>query len=108
MAASHAAANERDNEVILPLRGDFLFAHEPLIESDCSRFAAREQEVEKFVVRVLNARGGAFLITGYRGVGKTTFVHQVIRVLKTEVAKPSKTHRNNGARTAGSCCWTCA
>src|SRR6185437_1466847 len=36
--------------------------------------------------RILFSEGGSFLVTGYRGVGKTSFVNQVIRKLDRALA----------------------
>lgn len=92
MAGAATAAKERvaqPDEVVLPLRKNFQFTHEPLLDSDDERFAARHAEVEALTARILNARGGAYLVTGYRGVGKTTFVNQVIgRIRKTLQSLP--------------------
>ena len=37
--------------------------------------------MDRLAQRILYSDGGSFLITGYRGVGKTSFVHEVIRQL---------------------------
>lgn len=46
------------------------------------RFVGREYDLDSFVERLLFSDGGSFLITGYRGVGKTSFINQVIARLK--------------------------
>jgi serine/threonine-protein kinase len=80
MSAPQAARQNHASEedVFIPLRGDFSFAHEPLDEMECDRFVARSDDLLKFVRRVINSRGGTFLLTGYRGVGKTSFVNQAV------------------------------
>jgi serine/threonine-protein kinase len=69
----------------IPLGASFRFVHEPL---DCSgdthlkRFVGRKDELEEIVARLLLSNGGAFLVTGYRGVGKSTFVNRVLEELR--------------------------
>jgi serine/threonine-protein kinase len=74
-------------EVAVPLKQDFRFAHEPVYAERTNRFVGRQTELDALVERLLFSLGGAFLVTGYRGVGKTSFVNQVIR--KLEDALPS-------------------
>jgi serine/threonine protein kinase/Cdc6-like AAA superfamily ATPase len=62
----------------IPLAPDFRFAHEPLATSQDGRFVGRVAELQALAERVFFSTGGSFLITGYRGVGKTSFVNQVI------------------------------
>jgi len=45
------------------------------------QFVGRADEIQEFVSRLQHSAGGSFLITGYRGVGKTSFVNQVLSVL---------------------------
>lgn len=78
---------EKHRSVVIPLVHWFRFAHEPLDEpghelSDDERlFVGRLDDVEEFAHRLMRSHGGAFLITGYRGVGKTSFVNRVLRRL---------------------------
>jgi len=69
-------------EVAVPLKKDFRFAHEPLGSSVNGRFVGRKAELEALALRILFSEGGSFLVTGYRGVGKTSFVNQVVRKLE--------------------------
>jgi serine/threonine protein kinase len=76
MAGRPVAAHER-----VPLSTGFRFIHEPLGASDgaeWNQFVGRSSELEDLVSRIVLSNGGAFLLTGYRGVGKTTFVNRVI------------------------------
>ncbi len=70
----------------LPLLDDFRFVHEPLHAAAQRRFIGREPEIEEFVRRLEYSDSGSFLITGYRGVGKTSFVNQALSVLDKRVA----------------------
>ena len=70
------------HEAIIPLRKGFRFLHEPVRpEGSEAAFVGRDQDLEELAARLLFSNGGAFLVTGYRGVGKTSFVNQVIRKL---------------------------
>lgn len=72
-------------EVLFPLKEDFRFVHEPVQKHAINRFVGREAELEKFIERILFSEGGSFLIAGYRGVGKTSFINQVIRILEEKI-----------------------
>jgi len=87
---SHLAVSRQDFDVVIPLKPDFRFAHEPLAdvlarqdEAEDLRFVAREKEIVELSTRLLFSQGGVFLVTGYRGVGKTSFVNQVIHQIKS-------------------------
>ena len=70
------------------LSSDFRFVHEPLgttSSASASRFVGREPELGELASRILLSEGGAFLITGYRGVGKSSFVNQVILALRRDL-----------------------
>ncbi len=65
----------------IALSTTFRFIHEPLGttgQGSWQRFVARGEELEDLAARILLSEGGAFLVTGYRGVGKTTFVNRVV------------------------------
>jgi hypothetical protein len=69
----------------ISLGTEFRFVHEPLgTTSDVrwDRFVGRSVELEDFVSRIVLSNGGAFLLTGYRGVGKTSFVNRVINQVR--------------------------
>ncbi len=64
------------------MRKGFRFLHEPVRpEGSEAAFVGRDQDLEELAARLLFSNGGAYLVTGYRGVGKTSFVNQVIRKL---------------------------
>jgi len=70
-------------EKILNLKDNFRFIHEPLShETDTSRFVGRSEDILHLVNRILYSDGGTFLITCYRGLGKTSFVNQVIMITR--------------------------
>lgn len=63
----------------IPLLTSFRFAHEPILVGRGDRaFVGRSNELDVLAERLLFSNGGSFLITGYRGVGKTSFVNRVI------------------------------
>jgi len=67
----------------IPLSTSFRFAHEPILTGRGDRsFIGRAVELDVLAERLLFSEGGSFLITGYRGVGKTSFVNCVIDRMK--------------------------
>jgi Protein kinase domain/AAA ATPase domain len=69
--------------ILFPLREGFQLVHEPITDSDVdAKIFKEEAEVAlKLRERLAHSTGGAFLITGFRGVGKTTAVRQALRQL---------------------------
>ncbi len=76
--ASSAATRPRTWIAAVPLRPEFRFAHEPMGSEPSRGFVGRDEDIDALAQRLLFSQGGSFLITGYRGVGKTSFVNQVI------------------------------
>lgn len=72
-------------QISIPLVKDFCFLHEPIYSLISGRFIGRSREIDELVNRLLHSVGGSFLITGYRGVGKTSFVNRVLDVLGRRV-----------------------
>ena len=73
----------------IPLNAQFRFVHEPLdgsSEAHQRRFVGREDELGELAARLVLSDGGAFLITGYRGVGKSTFVNRVLKLVEQRLA----------------------
>ena len=75
-----------------PLREDFRYIQAPLdLESSDLPFnyaPQYEEEKQKMVDRIIHSETGAcFLLTGYRGVGKTTFVDKVL--IEAKESKPN-------------------
>src|SRR5262245_36023321 len=69
-------------EAAIPLRRSFRYQHEPIGLNEVARFVGRQTEIDALAERILFSNGGAILVTGYRGVGKTSYIHQVVRKLK--------------------------
>lgn len=78
----------------IPLTPGFRFAHEPLTtDHDSRQFVGREAELQALAERVYYSNGGSFLITGYRGVGKTSFVNRVIARVREIAREPASPER---------------
>ena len=75
----------RPSIVKVPLAKEFRFVHEPWSPSGDSAFVGRDRDLSTFAERLRYSAGGAFLITGYRGVGKTSFVKRSIETLRENV-----------------------
>src|ERR1019366_9017800 len=86
--------NLNQYQIGIPLNAGFRFVHEPIHMSIRHRFGGRVAETEELVQRLQFSDGGSFLITGYRGVGKTSFVNQVIATL--EQYRPLLRFRRSG------------
>src|SRR5262245_22848315 len=69
-------------EAAIPLISSFRYQHEPIGLNGAARFVGRQNEIDALAERILFSDGGSVLVTGYRGVGKTSFIHQVVRKLK--------------------------
>jgi hypothetical protein len=75
--------------VALPLAEPFRFIHEPIPIASRTPLVDRDVELAAFTDRVFHSNGGSFLLTGYRGVGKTTFVNRVLSELPGRLAERS-------------------
>jgi serine/threonine-protein kinase len=84
----------RRRRATIPLVDTFRFVHEPINELNSDRFIGRHAELTAFVERVRFSDGGSFLVTGYRGVGKTSFINHALRQLETAV----EAHRPTASR----------
>jgi serine/threonine-protein kinase len=74
--------NRSKYEASIPLLRTFRFVHEPIGAVSTERFIGRQSEMETLAERILFSEGGSFLVTGYRGVGKTSFINQVVKKLE--------------------------
>src|SRR5438876_4727723 len=75
-----ATASEA-SAIRLQLQQSFRFVHEPLAVDTTSRFVGRTSLLDRLVERILYSNGGSILLTGYRGVGKTSLVNQLVRTM---------------------------
>lgn len=71
-----------DPPLMVPLVPAFRYVHEPLAASD-SLLAATADEplLASLRERLRHSDGGAFLVAGYRGAGKTTLVRRVVETV---------------------------
>ena len=71
----------------------YSFFHNPSnVKMQDSRFIGREKLIERLKTILSNneTRSGAYLITGFRGVGKTTFVNRVVSEVTVQPSEKSK------------------
>ena len=72
-------------QIRIPLQGDFRYLHEPLSDELSKKWAVgRSKQINELADRIVLAHGGAFLLSGVRGVGKTTFVRSAMRAIRTD------------------------
>ncbi|MCA9744325.1 hypothetical protein KC734_22490, partial [candidate division KSB1 bacterium] len=70
------------------LKKTFKFVHEPLsVQERAIPFLAHQPEIDMLKERILNSLGGTFLLTGFRGAGKTTVVQRALEELLQSAAK---------------------
>jgi serine/threonine protein kinase len=71
----------------VPLKPSFRYVHEPSrAGEDALPPLGNEMLIEELQSRILHSRGGAFLITGFRGVGKSTLVLKALDGLASRAA----------------------
>src|ERR1700722_10616672 len=69
----------------VPLKQTFRYVHEPLrIEETAIPLMGNQELAPELRDRILHSRGGTFLVTGFRGVGKSTVVLRALDVLAQE------------------------
>lgn len=65
----------------------FQYVHEPLLTDDATvPFLAGREVIESLKRRIRNSTGGSFLVTGFRGAGKTTIVLRTL--IEVEAMEP--------------------
>jgi hypothetical protein len=75
----------RPADVVIRLTG--APAREPLDADGARHFVGRSAELNTMARQVASARGGSFLITGYRGIGKTSFVNQLVALVTQDLER---------------------
>lgn len=81
------AYNSYIKNIYLELPEPYTFNHQSLTGGEDS-FLGREKILASFVDILFNGRGrGAYLVTGYRGMGKTSFVNNALRELIDRINK---------------------
>ncbi len=72
-----------------PLTADFQYLHGPLVVDEGGvELLGNRRIVRKLKERLIHSRGGSFLVTGFRGVGKTTIVLRALDELEAAGAAP--------------------
>jgi hypothetical protein len=69
--------------LVAPLKPSFRYVHEPLANEDVLPWLSSRTLRSDLQSRVLHSQGGTFLITGFRGVGKSTLVLRVLDEIVT-------------------------
>jgi hypothetical protein len=71
--------------VRIALRETFRYIHEPLhIDEDALSLLGNGEIIDELKSRIVNSRGGAFLVAGFRGVGKSTLVSRALEQIRRE------------------------
>ena len=74
-----------ENPIRLSLKADFRYFHEPLTDDFIVPWSVgRTGIVRELADRIMFSCGGAFLLSGMRGVGKTTFVRHAMHTIRSE------------------------
>jgi serine/threonine protein kinase len=81
--------------VALPLSEPFRFTHEPIPVHSNQPLIDRDRELSALTDRIFYSDGGSFLVTGYRGVGKTTFVNRVLFELQRRLSDCSSVNERH-------------
>ena len=77
---SHSAAPVR-----FRLKPDFCYVHQPLADDgEGIPMLGNERMVATLKERIVHSIGGSFLVTGFRGVGKTTVIARALSELRRE------------------------
>jgi serine/threonine protein kinase len=85
---SLAQARRRVEAIRLPVSESFRYIHHPsAAHDDTLPLLGNEQVVLALVERILHSDGGAFLLTGFRGVGKTTVILNALEHLRSELGR---------------------
>ena len=83
---SLAEARRRIEAVRLPLDESFRYVHHPFAaQDDGLPLLGNEEVVLALVERILHSNGGAFMLTGFRGVGKTTVILNALEELRAQL-----------------------
>jgi serine/threonine protein kinase len=91
----------------VPLKPSFRYVHEPVrTRQDALASLSNEHLLGELLARIRHSRGGTFLITGFRGVGKSTMVMRAVEEIVSQdagsdlvlpvylsVARPTTTER---------------
>jgi len=84
------AANSQIKNIYLQIPEGYKFRHHALAENN-EAFLGRTEITDSFInILESESNKGVYLVTGYRGMGKTSFVNQVIKQLKKDDKDTSK------------------
>ncbi len=72
----------------IPLDAQFRYVHEPLVgDGQAVPFLGNDRAVAALAERIEYSTGGAFLVTGFRGVGKSTVIRRAVEEMR-KAAQP--------------------
>lgn len=75
---------QRPDSLDFPLKESFRYVHEPSrADDDALPSLGNDELIAELEKRLRHSRGGTFLITGFRGVGKSTLVMRALDELST-------------------------
>lgn len=81
------APGDKAAAVSIRLKPTFRYVHETWARDDeALPSLGNDDLIEALQTRILHSRGGTFLVTGFRGVGKSTLVQQAIDEIATQGA----------------------
>ncbi|MGI8335903.1 serine/threonine-protein kinase [Actinomadura scrupuli] len=79
----------QESEPVAAIPDGFRYLHEPMRVEGSIPFLGDRELVEQLKERIRYSAGGAFLVTGFRGVGKTTLVLRALDDLQRESTRGS-------------------
>jgi tRNA A-37 threonylcarbamoyl transferase component Bud32 len=74
-------------ERAVPISADFQYVHEPLDDDCVIPLLGNAALIRSIKDRIRRSQSGACLVTGFRGVGKTTLVRRAIKELSRELPR---------------------
>jgi serine/threonine-protein kinase len=95
LGAALALRRQKDDDRIasssrtlnIPLKQSFRYVHEPCrADEDAMASLGNDALMAELQSRILHSRGGTFLVTGFRGVGKSTLVLRALDEIATRKA----------------------
>ena len=74
----------RGVRTLVPLRGGFRFVQQPQASEAVVPWLGHDQLVRRLADRFVHADGGAYFVTGFRGVGKSTVVSRALEIARRD------------------------
>jgi serine/threonine protein kinase len=77
-----ASGHTRHGSVHIPMTPSFTLLHGPLERDEPIPLIGNDHVIEKVMRRIVHSNEGSFLVTGFRGVGKTTVVRRALEAVR--------------------------